>query len=170
MILKGSREADLVDGRVLFKMVLEAFAAVSLTDNIFQFIDFSSKLFSATASVHNSYVGATQDIQQLDGITQALQQWCTKLAALQKTHGSQIAGLRNQSLVRLGTDCEAAATELLSAANALKAKNPSSRWSSFKAALAATWSNAQIRDMERRLDSYRLQLILELDMMQRYSI
>jgi hypothetical protein len=159
-----------VDDRVLFKMVLEAFAAVSLTGNIFQFIDFSCKLFSATASVHHSYAGATQDIQQLDGITQALQQWCTKLAALQKSHGSQIAGLRNQSLVRLGTDCEAAATELLSATNALKAKNPSSKWSSFKAALAATWSNAQIKDMEGRLDSYRLQLILELEIMQRYSI
>jgi hypothetical protein len=151
-------------------MVLEAFAAVSLTGNIFQFIDFSCKLFSTTASLHHSYAGATRDIQQLNSITQALQQWCVELATLQKAHGSQIAGLRNQSLVRLGTDCKDAALDLLSATNALEAKAPSSKWSSFKVALAVIWNDAQIKDMERRLDSYRLQLILELKMMQRYGI
>jgi hypothetical protein len=151
-------------------MVLEAFAAVSLAGNLFQFIDFSCKLFTATASIHQSYLGSTRNIQQLDSITRALQQWCNDLASLQKTHSQQLSGLHTETLMRLSNDCESAAIELLSATRRLKAKNPTSKWVSFKAALAATWNDSQIKDMERRIDSYRLQLLLELDIMQRYGM
>jgi hypothetical protein len=148
-------------------MVLEALAAVGLAGNICQFIDFTCQLFNTTASIHRSYTGSSTDVQQLDYITKELQQWCRRLATY-RANGSQQLGLQsNKSLYDLGENCETAATQLLSVTNALRAKNPGSRWNSFKAALSAAWSESQIREMERRLNSFRLELILELGLMQR---
>ena len=151
-------------------MALEALAAVGLAGNIVQFIDFSCRLFSTTTSIHRSYAGSSRSIQDIENVAQELQQWCGKVASLRNAQGHPPASQHNQSLVKLAEDCQTAAVELLSAVHALKAKNPKSKWNSFRAALAMTWKESQIADMETRLDSYRKQLALELSLMQRYRM
>ena len=153
--------------RIHTTMVLEALAAVGLAGNICQFIDFSFQLFHTVTSIHRSGAGAPVDIQRLQEITQALQQWCQRLASSRLQHSQHNTPNTQVNLYRLGENCETAAEELLSVTNALKAKDPKSKWTTFKIALAAVWSESKTKEMEARLTSYRLQLILELELMQR---
>lgn len=149
-------------------MVLEALAAVGLVGNVVQFIDFSCQLFATTMVVHHSHAGAPQHIRDIESITKELQQWCRIIASRRNSQGQLLPSHNNRSLVALVAGCENAAVELLSALHALKAKDTESRWSCFRAALAVTWNESQINDMERRLDTYRQQILLELSYMQRY--
>jgi hypothetical protein len=148
---------------------MEALAAVGLVGNVVQFLDFSSNLFAATTAIHHSYVGASQSARDLESIAKELQEWCAKIASRRNSAGQLLPSHNNKSLVALVAGCENAAIELLSALQALKAKKPRSRWSSFRAALAVTWKAPQIGDMEKRLDMYRKQITLEMAFMQRYS-
>lgn len=131
--------------------MLEALAAVSLAGNILQFITFSCQLFGTASAVHQSTTGNTLSIEQLNGSTKSLRQCCDKLSGQQKVVQN------HPSLLELAQNCHAAATRLLTATEALKREHTKSRWSSFKVALATTWDERQIRDMERALDTFRLQ-------------
>jgi hypothetical protein len=148
-------------------MVLEALAAVSLAGNIAQFVDLMGKLFGTTTKIYNSYEGVAQDVQILEDITKNLEFICADLSRnFQHAQAQQLVTKTiRESLAKLATDCEAAAAELLSVLNGLRAKKPNSKWSSFKAALATTWKERQVNAMEKRLETYRLQLILELQIL-----
>ncbi|KAF2677498.1 hypothetical protein K458DRAFT_319518, partial [Lentithecium fluviatile CBS 122367] len=139
-------------------MVIEALAAVGLVGNIVQFIDFSYNLFTVSTAIHHSYAGASQSARDIESITKELQQWCAKIASRRNSQGQLLPSHHNKSLVTLVAGCENAAVELLSALHALRAKDARSRWSCFRAALAATWKEAQINNMEKRLDTYRQQI------------
>jgi hypothetical protein len=141
-------------------MVLETLAAVGLAGNVIQFVDFSCKLFDTATSVYHSQAGSSKDSQNLEDITQQLQRICRDL------HRAGQNDLRPVSTMdKLAKDCEAAAKDLLVALERVKAKNPQSKRSSLKAALATIWNERQISAMEKRLDSYRSQLILELQIL-----
>jgi hypothetical protein len=66
----------------------------------------------------------------------------------------------------LANDCQTAANELLSVLDDLRAKKPGSKWSSFKAALATSWKERHVKAMEKRLESYRSELMFELQILQ----
>ncbi|KAF2029051.1 hypothetical protein EK21DRAFT_113275 [Setomelanomma holmii] len=55
--------------------------------------------------------------------------------------------------------------EILAALESVKVKGPASKWKIIRAAIATVWKESQITAMQRRLDSYRLQLILQLQVM-----
>ena len=148
-------------------MVLEALAAIGLAGNVVQFVSFSMQLFSTASSIQRSCVGSVQGHQDVETITQKLQQCCERIASAHSSEDQQLELQHHQSLVKLAGECEAAAIELISAIQQLKAKKPNSKWSSFMAALATIWQQSQINDMEKRLDSYRQQLNLELALLLR---
>jgi hypothetical protein len=151
-------------------MVLEALAAVGLAGNIAQFVDFTCQLFNTTIAIHRSYAGSSKNVQGVETITQELAQWCGNISSFRITHSQLLASSnQHQSLVSLAADCEAAAIKLLSAVHKLKAKDRRSKWDSFKVALNSIWKESQIKDMENGLNSYRLQLVLELSLLQRYQ-
>jgi len=149
-------------------MVLEAFAAVGLAGNIVQFVDFSVKLFDHTRAVKDSCTGLALSVQKTESLAESLQQICTNLEHSNLNCRVSQPGQANQSLLKLAQDCEIAASELLGALQKLKARDPSSTWSNFRAALMTMWKEKQIEDMEETLDYYRSQLILQLQIMQRY--
>ena len=150
---------------------MEALAAVGLAGNLVQFIDFTCKLFDQATSIYHSQAGAGQDTQSLQSITKSLEQVSTSLyeSAHQKSQSIHSGSSSTQAsvLIRLAKDCELAAGELLSALDDLKAEKPESRWSSFRAALKSTWKAPQVEVLEKRLNTYRSQLILQLQVMQR---
>lgn len=148
-------------------MVLEALAAVSLAGNIAQFVAFSCQLFNTATSIQRSATGAAQNIQDVETVTEALRDWCEKLSTPRNTSLQQKALQGHSSLLELAERCHSTADELLSTTERVKAKNPKSEWSSFKAALSSTWSEGRIKDCEKRLDTYRHQMVLEVSMLQR---
>lgn len=144
-------------------MVFEALAAVGLAGNIVQFVDFSCKLFGTAASVYHSHVGSSKDNQNLEDITGHLHELCMNLA------GTGVNSQRPSSaLDTLAEGCKATAEELLLALEKVKAKKPQSRSDSIKAALRTVWKEKQINSMETRLNSYRTELILQLQVLHWY--
>jgi hypothetical protein len=149
-------------------MVLEALVAVGLAGNIVQFVAFSCQLLGTATSIQRSHAGASSDVHDIESVTKALQQWCKKLDVPGHSPLHQPALQPHADLLKLAKDCQSTATKLLSATEKLKAKNPHSKWSSFRAALASKWREEEIKDMERRLDSYRHQIALEIAVLDRY--
>lgn len=149
-------------------MVLESLAAVGLAGNIVQFITFACDLFSTTASIYRSHGNSALGFQDIENVTRNLQERCKNISSPPMPEDPQYALQCHQSLLDLAGNCEMAANDLLSAVQRLKAKRSNSKWSSFKAALATIWKESKINEMERRLDSYRQQLIFELALLQKY--
>ena len=142
---------------------MEALAAVGLAGNIVQFVDFSCKLFEQSASIYHSRAGTSTGARSLESVTEDLRSLTTTLTKSTRQSGAQNG---QQSLYKLAKECEDAATELLSTLHSLQAKKPGSKWSSFRAALATNWNQTRIDAMERKLDSYRYQLIVHLQVLQ----
>ena len=149
-------------------MVLEALVAAGLVGNIIQFVDFSCKLFDLTKSIYNSSTGAPQDRQDTEFLTRSLQQICTNLSQSKVAAQAQQPRLQGHrpNLVKLAQDCEATARELLAVLQRLRAHNPNSAWSSFYAAIKTVCKESEIKSIKKRLDTYRSQLGLEINMFQ----
>jgi hypothetical protein len=71
------------------------------------------------------------------------------------------------ALTELAKECEASAKELLAALSKLAINGKRSKWSSFRAALSTQWNKGKLDSMSKKLDSYRMQLILRLQHMER---
>lgn len=152
-------------------MVLEALAAISLAGNIVQFIDCTCKLFNGTIKIYRSRVGATNETQDIEDATQRLQHLCSNLSSNSPTTVNNTSMAQNEATIQqLARECEVAAREILTALESIKAQDPTSKWDSFRAALATVWKEPQILAMQRRLDSYRLQLVLQMQTIMRYVL
>ncbi|KAF2866677.1 P-loop containing nucleoside triphosphate hydrolase protein, partial [Massariosphaeria phaeospora] len=139
--------------------LMEALAAVGLAGNIVQFVDFSCKLFDQATSIYHSTSGTSRDAEDLESITRNLQDLSVRLS--QKNH-NQTHPQDHTALKKLAKECETTANELLSALQALKAKKPDSKWNSFRTALASAWKQPRVDALEKRLHTYRSQLIIQL--------
>ena len=150
-------------------MVVEALAAVGLAGNVAQFVEFSCKLFDQATTIYHSSTGSTQGAKDLETLTQQLRTLCANLAHANNSfqHPGPTRQPNPDSLRKLAENCEAAANELLSELSNLKAKDPNSKWSSFRAALAISWKEKRIDALQKKLDSYRSQLIVHLQVLQR---
>ncbi|KAH7338549.1 hypothetical protein BKA66DRAFT_62230 [Pyrenochaeta sp. MPI-SDFR-AT-0127] len=146
---------------------MEALAVVSLTSNILQFVDFSCKLFDSVKTISECEVGSAQDVRLLEDTTRQFQKLCTNLTESRKNVPSQSVAMQppKDLLVELAQGCEAAAAEFLATLEKLKAKDPNSRRSNVKAAFKTTWRERQVKDMQTRLQTYKSQLMIHLQVM-----
>lgn len=95
-------------------MVLEAFAALSLTANIVQFIDFGGKLFSKARQVHHSKDGFSKDHADLESATKSLKQLMRNLSSSTTTTTIADNILHDEEeLIRFAKDCIGLADELI---------------------------------------------------------
>ncbi|KAF2450886.1 hypothetical protein P171DRAFT_503696 [Karstenula rhodostoma CBS 690.94] len=149
-------------------MVLETLAVVGLVGNIFQFIDFASKLFITAVKVYQSQDGATCEAETDKDIARSLQQSCTDLEmGIDGIRRNELAMQTTRtSLVTLAANCKTAAEEMIIALDSVRSNKPGSKWKSLKAALVTTLKEKEVDAMRRSLDTYRSQLALELQMLQ----
>lgn len=145
-------------------MVLDPFTSLSLASAVCQFIDFSGKLFSKSRKIYKSTTGYDNDTDSLLEIIHDLRSLTEDL----KPPGIDPKSLSSEEteLVKLGTKCNQIANDLLLVLDELQ-NSKSSRWSSFRAALKTVWAQERIDEMNKKLESYRSQLILRLTIMQR---
>ncbi|ORY10262.1 hypothetical protein BCR34DRAFT_602241 [Clohesyomyces aquaticus] len=144
---------------------MEALAAVGLAGNIVQFVDFTYKLFNEAASIHSSQSGLRKGAQDLEVVSQDLKSLCTKLSRNEGVHLPTRNTAPQSALENLARNCLHTAEELLSVIARLKV-NRNSRWSSFRAALASISKTSEVEALEKTLDGYRMQMILQLQAMQ----
>lgn len=143
---------------------MEALAAVGLAGNIVQFIDFTCKLFAGANSIYHSHTGASKGAQDLETITESLLDLSTRLEkSLEKQRGGLIA---LQNLKVLANGCHDTAKELVTVLQGIRAKSAGSKWHSFRASLAGLMKESEVNNLEKRLNDYRSQLIIELQSLQ----
>jgi hypothetical protein len=150
---------------------MDPFSAVGFAANIVQFLDFSCKLFSGANAIYRSASGAAPGVTEATTIARTLHDLSSRLIAQTTTagqHGSQGSrGPVNTLLNELAAGCRAASAELLSALDGLHARTADSKWSSFKAALRTVMKSDQIDNLEHRLEQYRRQIIMALEILQK---
>lgn len=150
---------------------MEAFAALGLASNIIQFVDFSCKLFSTSQEIYSSASGASSRVTDASAIAGTLHELSGRLLARpQGTIGAASpTGTGDAVLFQLATNCRNAAVEIISLLDTIRAHSPHSKWGSFKAALSTVWKDDQIKALEKKLEDYRRQIIMTLEVMQRCS-
>lgn len=144
---------------------MEPFSALGLACNIVQFVDFSCKLFSSTSAIYRSASGAAPAVRDATAIARTLHDLSSRLVAQTAAAGQDesMNGLLNE----LASNCRDASAELISALDGLRARTTNSQWSSFKAALLTIMKSDQIKKLEERLELYRRQVIMALEILQR---
>lgn len=136
-----------------------------LLGNIAQFIDFSRKLLSTSRAISNSSSGFSHSCEDVYELTKNLKAISAKLKPLDiQSPTSQTSA---SSLESLALQCDTTATALLAVLQKLVVKGKSSKWESFRVALKTMWKMENIDEVNKVLDSYRLQLILELQSLER---
>ncbi|KAH7410001.1 hypothetical protein DE146DRAFT_333303 [Phaeosphaeria sp. MPI-PUGE-AT-0046c] len=145
---------------------MEALAAVGLAGNIVQFIDFSCKLFAGASSIYHSHAGTLKGAQDLETITESLIDLSIRLEKSLEKQRSGVIALQNLKVLAKG--CHDTAKELVTVLQSIRAKSAGSKWHSFRASLAGLLKESEIANLEKRINDYRLQLIIELqDLQQR---
>ena len=161
---------------------MEAVAAIGLTGNILQFIQYAAQLISTGNEIFESATGSSQRNSELEKIYATLS---TFASGLQK-HGTSQSG--NQSttsslpishssenlehftaLNALASDCEEVCGQLLGKIRCLKIEGK--KWracKSFRAALEAAWDGKSISKLESRLDRFQKVILLHFFPIIRY--
>ncbi|OCL03825.1 hypothetical protein AOQ84DRAFT_325285 [Glonium stellatum] len=133
-------------------MVLDPLSALSLAGTVVQFIDFGSKLLSESCDIYRSATGTSPGNHDLE-IT---------------TEGDEAP--EEDALVGLARACKEVADDLLSTVQQLKVEHgPHRKWRSFLQALKNIRGKEKVHSLRQRMDSLRMQLVLQLVTILRYG-
>lgn len=146
---------------------MEALTAVGLAGNIVQFIDFGCGLFNQASSIYHSQSGATKGAQDLQTITESLLSLSSNLEKSLENQNQHDHIDGQQRLKLLAKSCRDTAKELVITLQSIRAKKAGSKWHSFRASLAGLMKETEINSLEKRLNDYRLQIIVELQNLQK---
>ena len=129
---------------------MEAFAAVSLAGNIFQFLNFAGDAISKSRQIHESISGTLKEHDELEVLTTDLKGLSGRLQAS--------TGPVDSVLLQLSSSCSGVADELLKALESLGLKGKHTRSQSLRKILKALWGKEKLRSLERRLAELRQEL------------
>lgn len=160
---------------------MEALTALGLAGNVFQFVDFVSKLLSAGVEIAGSVEGATERTLEIEKLYSSLDTFSSKLHVerIRSTNNDETGGVRGlldhsgeigerlelqahiSSLEELAIDCGSLCQRLLETIRKLRNKGTAGRqFKSFVAALRMAWSSKKIKDLEERLERYKKMISL----------
>jgi hypothetical protein len=140
---------------------MEALSVVGFVGNVITFIEFSHKLFTSTRRIYSSTSEAGSDGDSVQLLAARLKTIAQDLEGSSTAFQSKLPAGR-YPLVSVAKTCEDAAAELLAVLENLAPKDKTSVWDSFVSALRVEWRKDKLDEMTSRLDSARLQMILEL--------
>lgn len=157
---------------LLWKMVLEALAVVSLAGAILQFVDFTSKLISKGNHYYRSAEGLPEDHAEVELIKKTLDRIdknLTDSSKLSATSQHSIGILSDptvleeeKALRELVHRCKVISNDYHVLLSKLQCHGPRSRWKSFRRAAKEYWSKHDIQQMLQRLSAVREDLIIHI--------
>ena len=148
-------------------MVLDPFSALGLAGNIVQFVQFGSDVFGKSREIAKAASGASLENEELGSAVQRLEKICLGLQRSQSQRpGVTSTSSDTDSLQELAESCRTAGEEILRALLRFKAEGSNKKWQSFGKALKTVWKKSEIQAMEKRLGSYRDQLMSHLSALQ----
>lgn len=144
---------------------MESLAALSLVAAVVQFVDFSTKLIRNAKDIYQSSSGLTKENQNLEYVVGELEKLSLRLVP-------PVTGQQNDdelALCRLAYECRKLSNELLKLFKELMPRDSTSKRAVVRSTLKGLWNNKSIQALEKRLDSCRSQLALQLTSMARFD-
>lgn len=140
---------------------MEPLSALSVASAVVQMVDFGAKLFSKSAELYKSAEGSLPVNVEISSIVEDLSQISAGLVA---SHGLKEEQLTEDevALIRLASQCNTLAHELLSGLQRLVVQNPDRRWESVYKAVKAMWKEKKIHETQERLNAFRSELTIRL--------
>lgn len=150
--------------------MLDPFSALSLAATIVQFVDFSSKIVSGAAELYRSAEGSLTNNVELSTIVTDLSAISSGLEVHDRELSHEYEYSKDErALANLAVQCKDLADKLMDVLDDLSVKGSHKKWKSVRQALRSVWKENEIRDIQKRLDSFRSQLTLRLVATLRYD-
>ncbi|KAI0964857.1 hypothetical protein F4678DRAFT_454640 [Xylaria arbuscula] len=134
---------------------MDPLTTVGLLSNVVQFIDFAARLLSKGRELYKSADGYLIETSELVKVTEHTSHLNKKLA---NDLGSSVP----RQLATIIEGCQDVSGELLSALGQLKVQGRMGRFKTIRQALKTVLSKEKIRDLELRLDRFRLAINLHI--------
>ena len=135
---------------------MEALAAIGLASAIVQFVDFSSRLIAGAKEAYTSASGMTAASEDSDVLINNLKDLTGRLKV--RTTGNVLSA-EDERLIALKRGCEKLSCELQEVLQKTRARKKGSKLSSIKASLKAQSQREKLASLEKRLDSYRSEIL-----------
>jgi hypothetical protein len=139
---------------------METLAAISLVGNIIQFINLGTSLVLKSREIHQSTSGFDNESTDLSLVATDIADISTKLVV---DTGS------SAELNQIAQACRNVAKELLDALAKIQSKGKDGtvtkqlgKWQSIRKAWQSVWKREYIEELQRRLDSLRNQIIMQI--------
>ena len=147
----------------------DPFSIISLVGGVAQLIDFGLKVVHAFNQNFRSSQSGCTEATDLDALTRSLSSLCDRLEVPEDdvVSDEDLEVQDEQAICNLATRCRALTLELLSTLAKLRRSPRRSRWNSFTIAVKSTWRQKEIDSINRRLNSFRLELILQMQSLTR---
>lgn len=144
-------------------MVLEAFAALSLTASIVQFIDFGGKLFWTVKQLRSSKDGAFKDHADIEAATRNLKQLVQSLGSSTiPITATDYVSDDEKLLVSLAKDCARLADDFINLLEKAKSKGRNSNWKCILQAIQIVWNDKQINLAKDKLRQFESTMTLSM--------
>lgn len=137
---------------------MDGLSALSLAANIIQVVDVSAKIIHGAQELYKSASGTSEENRSLESVIREMQQLTVKFEAPPAGQPDD----DDKALRRLAAECKLLSDNLLDCLSDIVPKDPKSRRQVTLSALKNMWSVRDKRELERRLDSCRSQLGLQL--------
>lgn len=137
---------------------MDTLSALSVAAAVVQFVDFAGTILSSTRTIHQASSREAESVSDLKTITDTLQ----RLNGDIEQSVSASPSAHDRDLLDLCHDCNRTANSLVAALAQLNSQGNSSLWNSFKIALRTVWSQDQLNELQKRLDSFRQQISMHI--------
>ncbi|KAI1395237.1 hypothetical protein F4819DRAFT_492670 [Hypoxylon fuscum] len=138
---------------------MDPFSAIGLAGNIITFVDFGYKILSGSKEIYTSASGASTLNHELALDTQTFQ---GVVASIQEPHTAGSVTEKEQALRRFAVECGSVASDLKKLLDELKARDPTSKRDSLRAAIRDWRKGGKKDELRLKLARCRDQLNLQI--------
>lgn len=150
---------------------MDPVTALGVVASVVQFVEFTGKLVYGTCVIYKNAKNGEETHSDIETIAENLRQLAQELVQSPISHKGTDKQLseRENSMRKLCQNCQETATELIGTLEKLKSVGQPSYWLSFRKALATVWRESEIQGLQKRLDSFRQQISLQVLVSVRYE-
>jgi signal transduction histidine kinase len=130
---------------------MEPLSAISLAAAIAQFVDHGFKIFGNAREIYGSLSGTTEEYQSLENAAREMQLRTERLLSSR----SEKLTDEEKMLKDLSEECRVLSTRILDILDKVRAKDPTSKLQSVRAAWRSKRHGREILSLQRRLEQCR---------------
>lgn len=143
---------------------MDPVSAAGFASSIITFIDFSFKLVQGSAALYQSATGTSAENAAIGTIVDDLRNVTDAIA---RPPTPETDSQHWRELRKLAADCNGVSKELAEILETLKRKEGNKAWRSLEAAWKSMRKSKEIANIEERLKTYRVQLLLRTNLILR---